>query len=398
MKVLTIGQLPKEVGGSYTTGVARVIYELCQRPVEGVDQYVYATNVTSAAAKKIPSNGVVYFGYRMLFGRAIANILLHPIKTIQEWQHYIKVCHVNPLRFEIYKANFQKVLKVVEPDLIHFHGDGIAPLHFALAKKRIPVVRTYHGLIFKGDAETTQYKIVRDDALGNKDFADFNTALTEENKKEVARLGIDENKIAIVPNGNDSSAYYYSKEERERLRREMGVGENTTVFVTVGVVIERKGQLAFIKAIADMPYDYQYWIIGRGIDEEPIRSYVKEHKLEEKVKLIGYVDMHNMYQYLSAADVFAHVSFTEGQSLAEIEAYATGLRIIVNKDIAGTVIGDAYHDKTTYYIIDLNHEDNNKLMDWLRQKQEPRKSRGNFDWKVIAERYVSVYRKVLESF
>ena len=33
IKILSIGQLPKEVGGSYTSGIARVVYELSKQSV-----------------------------------------------------------------------------------------------------------------------------------------------------------------------------------------------------------------------------------------------------------------------------------------------------------------------------------------------------------------------------
>lgn len=395
IKVLTIGQLPREVGGSYTTGVARVVYELCKKSVSGVEQYVYATNVKNDDARNIKIGKCKCIGYRMLIGRAIFNILSHPFKTIREWKHYKNVCHQNPLRFEIYKANFQKVIKEVHPDIIHIHGDGIAPLHFALGKKIIPVLRTYHGLVFKGDVQTTKYKKVRDDSIGNKDFADFNTALTEENKKEVAKLGISEDKIDIIPNGNDSTAYFYSPEERENVRSEQHVGEDTIVFMTTGVVIDRKGQYSFLQVLKDMPLDYQYWIVGKGPDEEKILDFVSQHHLEDKVKLLGYINMQNMYKYLSAADVFAHVSFSEGQSLAEIEAYSTGLRIIVNKAIAGTVIGDAYNDQENYYIIDLENTELDGFQSWVLQKKHARKTRTNFDWQIIMEAYANEYKKIV---
>lgn len=397
MKVLLIGQLPKEIGGSYTTGVARVVYELCKKSVEGIDQYVYATNVKNNVAKTIKIGKCKVFGYRILIGRTFGNIFMHPFRTQKEWKHYKNVCHQNPLRFEIYKANFQKVINEVQPDIIHIHGDGIAPLHFAIGKKSIPVLRTYHGLIFKGDAETTKYKKVRDDSIGNKDFADFNTALTEDNKMEVAKLGIRDEKIDIIPNGNDSSAYYYSEEERRRVRLEQNVGEHTIVFMTTGVVIDRKGQYSFLQVLKELHLDYQYWIVGKGPDEEKIKDFVNEHHLEDKVKLLGYIDMHSMYKYLSAADIFAHVSFSEGQSLAEIEAYSTGLRVIVNKIIAGTVIGDAYKDRNNYHIIDFDNPDKAGLQGWIMKEQQKRHSRSNYDWSIIANKYSELYKRIIQS-
>lgn len=47
IKVLSIAQLPKEVGGTYTSGIARVAYELSKQSVDGVETYMYATNISS---------------------------------------------------------------------------------------------------------------------------------------------------------------------------------------------------------------------------------------------------------------------------------------------------------------------------------------------------------------
>ena len=44
IKVLSIGQLPQEVGGSYTTGVTRVVHELSKQQIPDVEQYLYAPN------------------------------------------------------------------------------------------------------------------------------------------------------------------------------------------------------------------------------------------------------------------------------------------------------------------------------------------------------------------
>lgn len=395
IRVLLIGQLPKEAGGNYTTGIAKVVSELCKYSEDGFEQFLYATNVKDKVAANVHLGNTTVYGYRFLLARVFFNILSHPHTSLREWRHYRKVCHKNPLRFEIYKANFQRVIELVHPDIIHHHGDGIAPLHFALNNRNIPVLRTYHGMMYKGTEETKQY---RDDAIGNKDFADFNTALTEDNKKEVARLGIPEDRIDVIPNGNDTSTYYYSSVERSKVRSDYNVEDNTIVFLTVGVVVNRKGQFRFLQTLKDLPIKYNYWIIGKGPDEERIRDYVKDNGLEDNVKLLGYIDMHNMYKYLSAADVFAHVSFSEGQSLAEIEAYSTGLKEIINNRIAGTVAGDAYNNKDIYYIIDFDNVDSGELVEWINRRDANRHSRTNLDWRNITKMYAREYGKVLRLF
>jgi len=143
--------------------------------------------------------------------------------------------------------------------------------------------------------------------------------------------------------------------------------------------------------------NYQYWIIGRGPDEQKIVDYVAAHHLEQKVKLLGYVDGHELIKYLSTADVYAHVSTTEGQALSEIEAYATGLRVIVRKEIAATVVGDASSDHQTYYVLDMDNQKPSEMKVWLQQGNIERKSKGNYDWSVVARKYGELYKKILDT-
>ena len=65
MKILLIGQLPKEIGGNYTTGAANVVYELSKQKECGVEYYTYGTNIKAIAASKASKYTNQYIGYRM---------------------------------------------------------------------------------------------------------------------------------------------------------------------------------------------------------------------------------------------------------------------------------------------------------------------------------------------
>ena len=144
MKILLIGQLPVELGGNYTTGIANVVYCLSKQTIPNSEVCVYATNAKQSRIK-ISDGPARYYGYRYLVGKMLLNMLSHPFQTLKEWNVYKEKGKVNPLRFEFYKANFQWILNEVNPDLIHMNGAGIEPLYFA-NKYRVPVVLTCHGV------------------------------------------------------------------------------------------------------------------------------------------------------------------------------------------------------------------------------------------------------------
>ena len=394
MKVLSIGQLPKEVGGNYTTGVANVVYELSKHNVEGVQQYLYASNIDNDVAKNLCHYPNQYMGYRKLYVKILKNILFHPIRTIAQWKHYKKVCHMNPLRLEFHRVNIEQAIKTIKPDIIHNHSSFVSSCFFANETYNVPMIRTYHGIVYKSDGDM-KYKEVADEAIGTRTFADYYTALTEENALEVEKLGIPKSIIKIIPNGVDSSRFFFSKEDRIRLRKQYGAGDDTTVFMTVGRLIDRKGQLMFLKILEKLKLNYQYWLFGDGPDNEAICKYIKESNLEKRVIMFGQVRGDELYKYHSAADVYSHSSTTEGQSLAEIEAYSTGLRIVVNRMIAGTVIGDVHNDVLDYHVMNFDDVDVKAFKDWLCLPTSERMPRKSCDWSIIAQKYASLYCEIL---
>lgn len=391
-KVLNIGQLPKESGGTYTTGIARVVENLYQKNFGDVIMYWYFTNVPQAIAGKKCTYVHQYNGYRKLPIQMLWNLVRNPLETIRAWKYY-KRAEVNPIRYEFYRANFAKVLSEVKPDLIHIHGAGLQPLYYANKKWGAPIVITFHGVMYnQEDVNSHHFLHLYQDQIK---MADYFTVLNGETMRKALALGMPENKCTTIPNGVDTSRFYYSKEQREKIRSEYNVSKGCQVFITTGVVIDRKGQFDFLHILETLDIDYQYWIVGKGPDEQKINNYVTEHHLEERVKMLGYVDGRELYKYLSAADFYAHVSTTEGQALSEIEAYATGLRVVVRKEIKDTVVGDADNDSKNYFVLNMNYVDNTLLKSWLRDSNDERVSRGNYDWALVARQYGELYQMLL---
>lgn len=396
MRILLIGQLPAEIGGNYTTGAANVVYELSKQSCKDMVYYTYGTNISSVKARKASAFPLQYIGYKIRPIGMLFNALLHPLTTLRNWKHYSRVDHQSVLRYAFYEYNIQAAIKAVKPDLIHVNSiDNVSPVHFALGSQKIPVLLTCHGIFYRGDEKDL---VNRDCYLGNINLVDAYSGLTAESLDEYeAFLGIDRNLVAIIPNGVDCSKYYFSKLERQKLRKELGASDDCKIFITVASVQERKGQLDFLKLLSSLPIDnYRYWIVGKGPDETVIKQYINEHHLQNKVTLLGYKNAQELYKYYSAADIYAHPSWKEGQALSELEANATGLPTMVNKAIAKTIASDITSDN--YYIFDFADIDTEAMIAWINRTESDRQSRKAFDWSVIVERYHGLYKKIISAY
>ena len=149
MRILQIGQLPKEMGGNYTTGVARVVGELSRYKFGLNEIYLYATNISNENAQKLNSNYCSYLGYVKRPFHMIVHMLFHPFQSLKAYKVYrITDKATSFLHMEFIRDNYERILKAINPDLIHYHGTALSAMHFANQKKLIPILYSPHAMIW----------------------------------------------------------------------------------------------------------------------------------------------------------------------------------------------------------------------------------------------------------
>jgi glycosyltransferase involved in cell wall biosynthesis len=393
MRVLMLGYIPKEIGGSYTTGIANVVLELCKCKRNDVDLLCFASNASEEDAAKVSlfdccgysKNPFVYVEY----------VLSFPLKMIKSWRYYRKELKVNPTRYLFYQVNMHRCIKSFKPDVIHAITSNLLPTAKLIVGDKVPCVVTFHGFHYKKKFSTAAFDIFIDSVMP---LCDEVTVLTQEARTDILKSFPRPYKhLSIIPNGCDISKFYYSAEERYLIRERLGIKEGEIVFITVGNINENKGQLRFIQYLHKSGLkNYKYLIIGKGDHEGKIRSYVSENHLGKNVSLLGYIANTETFKYYSASDVYAQVSEMEGQSLSELEAESTGLRIIVNKTLTCTIPGDI-NDTGKYYVIDFDKHEGERFTNWLKKPVEHRESVDKYDWNNAFARYAELYREIINT-
>ena len=384
MKILIVGQLPIEAGGTYTTGVCNVVYELSKCANKDFEIVVYATNMKSSFASA--EGHFVYRGTIINPFASLTHLLRHPISTVREWLFYHRKCHSFFLRYDAYRYNIERIIKEEKPDVIHCMSVcQMASCYYANIRYKIPLILTSHGIDANPYCEF----------LSVMKMADVVTGLTPEIIQWLNRNGVPQHQLAMIPNGTDVRKFYYSEKDRDIIRNEIGVNANTTVLLTIGALCHRKGQMSFLSKLREIPneFDFVYLIIGIGEDEDKLKSYIEQNNMQERVKMLGYVSNNELYRYHSAADVYVHCSRSEGQALSEIEAYTTDLKIAINREVVGTVITDtSNHDD--YWIFDYDSFDVGEFISWASCHKNARITREQYDWNKIFKMYSECYSKL----
>jgi phosphatidylinositol alpha-1,6-mannosyltransferase len=178
--------------------------------------------------------------------------------------------------------------------------------------------------------------------------ADAVVAVSQFTKRElVAIMGVDPERVTLIPNGVDQTRFFPS--DAAATRQRLGL-ENCRVVLSVGRLVERKGFDRVIDAMAQVVLvdpGVQCVIAGTGPLLKALEMLVREWRLEANVRFLGAVSDDELRDLYSLADVFVLPNRqmsdgdTEGFGLVFLEANACGTPVVAGN--AGGAI-DAVQD------------------------------------------------------
>jgi glycosyltransferase involved in cell wall biosynthesis len=154
-------------------------------------------------------------------------------------------------------------------------------------------------------------------------------AVAESVRERVTTLcGFAAEKIQVIPNGVEAPRA--DAAERQRIRRELGIGPDALVAGSVGRLAAVKDFATAIDAAAELSMrgrDFHLIIVGQGAEAESLARRASAARLEDRVHLVG--PQVETGPFLAAMDCYANSSRSEGMSLSILEAMATGLPMVV---------------------------------------------------------------------
>ncbi len=129
------------------------------------------------------------------------------------------------------------------------------------------------------------------------------------------RAGIPSERVHVVYSGIDLSRYPFrgdKRDEDEALR--LGIAPDEKLLLNVAALVDHKDHATLIHAAAFLrtlrPEPWKLLIAGAGELESQIRTLIAQLGLEDRVRLLGYVqDLECLYR---AADIFVLSSHLEG--------------------------------------------------------------------------------------
>ena len=223
----------------------------------------------------------------------------------------------------------EALIQELSPDLVHTHGAFSGRI--AARKKRVPVIYSRHSA-FPVPAKLKYPPGRWVNKFVNEYFSDHIIAVSPATAENLTDGGVSPKKITVVMNGV-APVERVSAQERERLRQELGLSPETTVFGILARIEDYKGHLYLVQAARRLKEqgrtNFKVLIAGTGGFEAEVARAVAEQGVSDVVEMLGFRS--DVKQLLNALDVQLNASYgTEATSLALLEGMSLGLPSVVS--------------------------------------------------------------------
>lgn len=152
-------------------------------------------------------------------------------------------------------------------------------------------------------------------------------AVGEAIKADMVAIGLPADKIRVHYTGLDAAKF--QPQDRETARAKWNLPANAPVLLTVGALIERKGQARVIEAMAMLPPETIYVVAGSGPDHDQLARLAAAAGCAGRVRLLGAVPNDRLPSLYNAADVMVLPSESEGLANAWVEALGCGTPLVL---------------------------------------------------------------------
>lgn len=194
---------------------------------------------------------------------------------------------------------------------------------------------TYHNKFCQGMAPQRYYRLAS--AIERRSLArtvrrNRFTAVSETVETDLLTIGLDPSRIAMIPNGVDTTCFSPG-EGREELRRDHEIPEEHTVLIFLGRMSEAKQPERLIEVFSCLHRlrpDTTLVMAGGGDRLDSTRACARDLGIDEAVRFLGTVDSDETPELYRIADCYVMASRSEGSPLALLEALSTGLPAIVS--------------------------------------------------------------------
>ncbi len=293
-------------------------------------------------------------------------------------------------------------------DIVHVHGHPYPSSCVAVKvaeKFSKPIVLTQHNTFIDYGPFWNIIEKLNDLIIGKMviQAADKILVVSNATLNYVLSLGAKKQKTEVLYNGVDLERFKPAKRSKLKIRRTIGIPEDSFVLLTVRRLVYKNGVdtlLESAKIAVEKNSHLLFLVIGSGPDHEKISAKIREYRLEKNFRLLGFVPDANLPHYYNAADLFVLPSKSgEGMPLVLLEAMACGLPVvatnvggvpeIINRD-CGKIVPPNDAANLAEALLEFSRSDTSTYSKKAREFVERK-----FNWNKNVRRLIEIYEELI---
>ncbi len=299
-----------------------------------------------------------------------------------------------------------RIIKKYNPLIVHTHSSKAGLMGRLAAKLAgVPIiVHTPHGHVFFGYFGPLKTKLfIILEKLASR-ITDKIVALTNREKKDHLLFKIaEEDKFSVIYSGIElNTLKESSSEEKQNLKKELGIPENSLIVGTAGRLVPVKGPEFLVKAskyiISKYPDTY-FMFTGYGPLEQDLKRKALEMGISDNIIFLGWRD--DLAKIISIYDIFVLPSLNEGMGRVLVEAMALGKSIVASN--VGGIPDLVIHGKNGFLVPPKNPKELVKYIQILLEDKDKREKMGltgkemslNFSAENMVEKIAELYEELL---
>jgi glycosyltransferase involved in cell wall biosynthesis len=299
--------------------------------------------------------------------------------------------------------------KIPDFDLVHIQELWHYPGYIAskIARSRnVPYIVTIHGELNEWNLQQKRlkkqiYMTAIQRGILQKSAALH--AITQAESNRIRQLEI-ETPVAMIPNGIHTEEFENLPDRSQFVSRYPEL-ENRLIVLFLGRIQQKKGLDILAQAFGNLVRTrHDVRLVVAGPDEDntltEIKTILKSQGALEKAVFPGMLTGEQKLEALGAADIFALTSYSEGFSVALLEALSAGLPLVITDECNFPEVGDS---RAGFVVRPNDSETASALMSLLdsadlrrEMSQNARRLvRFNYTWERIAEKMFTLYGNVI---
>jgi glycosyltransferase involved in cell wall biosynthesis len=256
---------------------------------------------------------------------------------------------INPLKDFIAYRKIKKILKEIQPDIVHTHSAkaGILGRYAAYsirnthhATRNTKIVHTIHGLAFhpyQASWLNKFYIAIEKAAVKRTDyFISVADAMTQQAKE--AGIGLDKHYITAYSAIDEEKFLEAIADERKlEFRANYGIRKDAVVLATIARLFMLKGHDYIIESAKALSkrYDKVTWLfVGDGNLSDKYKRQVNDLHLADRIKFTGLMPPSRIPLAIQSSDILVHCSLREGLARTLPQAMLCG-KPVVSFDVDG---------------------------------------------------------------